>query len=658
MPNRVTLTPEKLNELLEKYELQAPEQGTIENYTQFIEDIEQNYEQDSFAQEKLSLAYRNLGNVCHRKGDIDCAIVNYDQAIKYKPDDAEGYNSRGLVYGAKGHIDLAIADFNQAIRLNLDNAKIYNNRGISYGLKGDVDLAIVDFNQAIKLKKDYAEAYYNRGAMYGEKGSFDLAIVDYNEAIRLDPDYASAYNNRGNVHNAKGAIDLAIADYNEAIRLNSDHAGAYNNRGAMYGVKGDVDLAIADFNEAIRLNPEDAKAYTNRGAVHRRKGDIDLAIADYNEAIRLNPDFAGAYHNRGVLYEKLGKFTEALRDYNRLVLLMPGVPGFQELRDRIEAKVRRAEDFSPVKVRKLRVQKFLHLDKPELEFTGLNLFIGKNGTGKSHLLQLLYSALQDTEGGAGERGMSLPEDARFTVGLQNYDQSFEITEKQRSVGGQSFQGVYIAPKEVLGIYKAVLARPNEYETIYQDTARLLIQTPPPSHQQSQEQTELLDCFHAHYQGRESVERAENSLPGKEFRYKTRTGEYIPLDQGAEGTKKIQQLKLLLENGSITRDSVLFMDEPEANLHPAYVRQLVQILVALAAKGVQIFMASHSYTVLKELAGASKRAGQKALCLPLLFREDGSVFCRSESLENGIPDNEILKEILNMDDDYDEAMFDD
>ena len=64
---------------------------------------------------------------------------------------ARTYRDRGLAKQKKGDLDGAMADFNQAIQLNPQYGLAYRNRGNAKRKKGDLDGAIADFNQAIKL---------------------------------------------------------------------------------------------------------------------------------------------------------------------------------------------------------------------------------------------------------------------------------------------------------------------------------------------------------------------------------------------------------------------------------------------------------------------------------------------------------------------------
>lgn len=69
---------------------------------------------------------------------------------------------------------------------------------------------------------------------------------------------------------------------------------------------------------------------------------------------------------------------------------------------------------------------------------------------------------------------------------------------------------------------------------------------------------------------------------------------------AEGFRKLALLWLLIRNGTIYENSILFWDEPEANLNPTLVGKVIEILLELQRLRVQIFVATHNYVVLKEL----------------------------------------------------------
>jgi len=68
---------------------------------------------------------------------------------------------------------------------------------------------------------------------------------------------------------------------------------------------------------------------------------------------------------------------------------------------------------------------------------------------------------------------------------------------------------------------------------------------------------------------------------------------------AEGFRKLGLLWLLIQNGTLLSGSALFWDEPEANLNPTLMKTVVEILVKLQRLGVQLFLSTHDYVLLKE-----------------------------------------------------------
>jgi len=69
---------------------------------------------------------------------------------------------------------------------------------------------------------------------------------------------------------------------------------------------------------------------------------------------------------------------------------------------------------------------------------------------------------------------------------------------------------------------------------------------------------------------------------------------------AEGHRKLAMLTYLLRNDIIEPGSTLFWDEPEANLNPAAIKLLIRALHLLSGRGVQVILATHSLFLLREV----------------------------------------------------------
>ena len=84
-----------------------------------------------------------------------------------------------------------------------------------------------------------------------------------------------------------------------------------------------------------------------------------------------------------------------------------------------------------------------------------------------------------------------------------------------------------------------------------------------------------------------------------FYLKTSAGR-LEMPMVAEGLRKIASLIQLQNNNWLTPGATLYWDEPEVNINPILMQNLVQSILTMARAGVQIFLTTHSYVILKEL----------------------------------------------------------
>ncbi len=91
------------------------------------------------------------------------------------------------------------------------------------------------------------------------------------------------------------------------------------------------------------------------------------------------------------------------------------------------------------------------------------------------------------------------------------------------------------------------------------------------------------------------------------------------------------LWLLIQNGTLLNGSLLFWDEPETNLNPKLMGSIIGILFELQRMGVQIFLATHDYVVLKELDLQSTKKDK--ILFHSLYRDEESGEIQLSSTDN-------------------------
>lgn len=143
---------------------------------------------------KKAFAYFGRGLVYIRVSKFDSALIDMNDAIKYKSDYGQAYANRGILLAQSGKIKEGISDFDSAIILNYKEAKVYNDRGIAYVNLNRMQDGLNDFTTAISINPNYAESYFFRSMILYDLGKKDEACNDMKTAADLGlPDAQSEY---------------------------------------------------------------------------------------------------------------------------------------------------------------------------------------------------------------------------------------------------------------------------------------------------------------------------------------------------------------------------------------------------------------------------------------------------------------------------------
>lgn len=108
----------------------------------------------------------------------------------------------------------------------------------------------------------------------------------------------------------------------------------------------------------------------------------------------------------------------------------------------------------------------------------------------------------------------------------------------------------------------------------------------------------------------SVELVDNEGFGnKELRFVSDDGVNIGLSKAATGFKTFSYLQRLLENGYLTGETLLLIDEPEAHLHPQWIIEFARLLVLLNKEiGTKVLIASHNPDMVSAIRAIAEKEG--------------------------------------------------
>lgn len=100
--------------------------------------------------------------------------------------------------------------------------------------------------------------------------------------------------------------------------------------------------------------------------------------------------------------------------------------------------------------------------------------------------------------------------------------------------------------------------------------------------------------------RSKAQHAQMYQDSSEWKFVPGSKQRLSSGMTAEGFRKIGVLQRLLSNGSLSpgASGPLLWDEPESNLNPKLMKDLVLALLELARNGQQVILATHDYVLLK------------------------------------------------------------
>lgn len=308
---------------------------------------------------------------------------------------------------------------------------------------------------------------------------------------------------------------------------------------------------------------------------------------------------------------------------------------------------------------------------------GINVFIGENATGKTHLMKLLYSGCcsgrKDVDFAGKIVKTMLPDDynisrlitrkpgnhkAAVRITASNDDTStnnvlsltFDNKTKRwdAAVSGKgkweksfnSVSSIYIPAKEILSHSYQLSAATSVGNVKFDDTYVDIINS-----------AKVDISMGKNPSSRSAMLKRIEKMTGGQVVYDAAKDEFY-LKQGnskqefnlvAEGIKKMGLLWLLAKNGTLEKGSVLFWDEPEANINPAFMSIIADIIMELQKNGVQIFVATHNYFLAKYLD--IKKTKDDKISFYSFYKNDNGVGCEMADGFTLLENNAITKTYL-------------
>ena len=338
-----------------------------------------------------------------------------------------------------------------------------------------------------------------------------------------------------------------------------------------------------------------------------------------------------------------------------------------------------------MKIRRLSTSNFMIFNDININFSeNINIISGENSSGKTALLKLMYASLKGYST-AYESKINLTKDSlessivskiqgvfrpdkdavgrlvnrvqgsnRTDINLM-FDNGFEMqygfSNRQSThieLKNDSFTEmgkaipVYIPPKEIISATENFGSLYSDYhiafEETYYDLTRLL-EKPLRKGKNTKEQNNIMKEF-------ENIVHGSIIQKDKKFYLKVKGSGEFEMGLVSEGYRKIVTVMYLILSGSLTKESILFWDEPETNMNPKMIKPLTDALIALSKMGVQVFITTHDYFIQQCFnldAEYRKKKGLKYCFVSLYRGENGRINTETAESLSELSHNSIMEE---------------
>lgn len=235
---------------------------------------------------KRNATYFSNGLQCKYREDTDGAIRNFEQALRYMPDDAASMFELSEQYYNADRIEEAFKMIQQAANLDPEN-KWYQLR------LGQFYRSLEQYDDYIKLYEKLTTRYPDDTDMLGELIDAYLITEKYDQALKkMDLFEQQIGQNefiteqRLNIYKRQGNDKKVILELEKLIKQNPENTRYYSMLAQTYAENGKIKEAVNTYEKMKEVNPEHPYINVSLLELYELNGDKEKAFNELLAAIR------------------------------------------------------------------------------------------------------------------------------------------------------------------------------------------------------------------------------------------------------------------------------------------------------------------------------------------------------------------------------------
>lgn len=272
--------------------------------------------------ENVVLRY-NLGRAYVAKGDIDQARIQFQEAIKYRPDYTPARIAIAQLHLAKNEFSKSMQAADDILNYDGSNMVAKMIRTSSRMGLGDLPTARAELLQVLAVSPDYPDALFQMGVLNFQEKRYEDSIANFDRMIKVAPTDPRGLIGKTETLAGLKKFDDAIRLLQEDLQKNPERS-FYRLALANVSVRGEkYDLAISEYRKLMEKNPKNFDVQIRMAEALRLKGDLASSVTEFQKAKDLNPNDPVAYVRLAMLYEGNNRHADAKPLYEQVLKLEP-----------------------------------------------------------------------------------------------------------------------------------------------------------------------------------------------------------------------------------------------------------------------------------------------------------------------------------------------
>ena len=153
------------------------------------------------------------GLLAESQGKIDCAIIQYEQALRLNPNHVPSLYRMGVAQTKSKNYDKAIATWKQYVKATNDIASSWANLGFCYEMAGDTENAEIAYKEGLNRDAKSQSCRVNYGLFLARQNRVTEGEVQLSSVLKPDEvayNLASIYEQQGSIAQAKQSLRKAL----------------------------------------------------------------------------------------------------------------------------------------------------------------------------------------------------------------------------------------------------------------------------------------------------------------------------------------------------------------------------------------------------------------------------------------------------------------